>query len=78
MPASEVQSFFLMRAAPPTPAMLCSRTKKGGQIIKLMKGREAELVPVLERISEALKPKHMAKKRVRTRITGAFIHTTFE
>jgi hypothetical protein len=75
--ANDAQSFFLIRASSPNPAKLCMRTKKGGHVIKLMNGTEEELVPILERISEALRPKHMANKRVRTRVTGAFIHATF-
>ncbi|MEQ9053591.1 MAG: hypothetical protein RLO38_02680 [Roseovarius confluentis] len=75
--ASETQSLFLMRAAPPKPARLCMRSKKGGHVIKIINGSEEELIPVLERITEAFRPKHMANKRVRTRVTGAFIHATF-
>lgn len=74
---SAAQSFFLIRASAPNPARLCARMKKGGQVIRLLSGSESELVPVLERISEALRPADLPKKRVRTRVTGAFIHATF-
>ena len=74
--AADAQSFFLMRARPPAPAILCMRKKKGSQVIKLMKGPESDLIPVLERITEALRPKHMSNRRVRTRVTGAFIHAS--
>lgn len=77
IPAKETQSFFLIRAASPAPATLCMRRKQGGQVIKIIKGSEAELIPILERISEAFRPKHLANKRVRTRITGAFVHASF-
>lgn len=75
--ADDAQSFFLIRANSPNPARLCMRSKKGGNVVKLINGTEEELIPILERISEALRPKHMANKRVRTRVTGAFIHATF-
>lgn len=75
--ANEVQSFFLMRAVAPAPAFLCMRRKTGDQVVKIMKGPEAELVPVLERIIESFRPPNMANKRVRTRVTGAFIHASF-
>ena len=76
--ASDVESFFLMRAKSPAPAQLCTRLKKGGKVVKLMKGSEDELVPILENVSDALRPKNMANKRVRTRVSGAFILATFE
>ena len=75
--AKDTQSFFLMRAASRAPASLCMRRKKGDQVIKVMKGPEAELIPILERITEAFRPPNMANKRVRTRVTGAFIHASF-
>lgn len=75
--ADEAQSFFLIRANSPHPARLCMRAKKGGNVVKLINGTEEELIPILERISESLRPKHLANKRVRTRVTGAFIHATF-
>ena len=75
--ADEAQSFFLIRANSPNPARLCMRAKKGGTVVKLINGTEEELIPILERLSEALRPKHLAQKRVRTRVTGAFIHATF-
>lgn len=77
MSASDAQSFFLIRANAPAPATLCMRRKKGGQVVKVMKGSETELIPILERISEAFRPRHLSNKRVRTRVTGAFIHATF-
>jgi hypothetical protein len=75
--AKDTQSFFLLRAAAPAPASLCMRRKNRDQVVKIMKGPEVELVPVLERIAEALRPSNMANKRVRTRVTGAFIHARF-
>lgn len=76
--AADVESFFLMRARPPAPAQLCSRMKKTGKVVKLIKGSEDELVPILENVSDALRPKNMANKRVRTRVSGAIILATFE
>ena len=76
--ASDVQSFFLLRAKHRAPARLCARGKNGTSIIKIMDGTEPDLVPVLEKITEAFRPAHLPKGRVRTKATGAFIHATFD
>lgn len=75
---SKAQSFFLMRSSSPLKAQLCTRGRDGRQVIKLLNGSEAELIPLLERMSEALRPKDLPQKRVRTHVTAAFIHATFD
>ena len=48
-----------------------------GQILGYRREQpESETVPVLERLSEALRPGDL-KKRVRMRVTGVLIHATF-
>jgi hypothetical protein len=72
------QSFFLMRSGSPLRAKLCTRGRDGRQVIKLLNGTEAELIPLLERMSEALRPKELPQRRIRTHVTAAFIHATFD
>ncbi len=76
--ASQVDSFFLLRAKNQAPAKLCARSRKSGRIAKIVSGTEAELVPVLEKITEAFSPRARTGGRVRTKANGAFIHATFE
>jgi|GEM_PF-2807337 len=76
--AKDVQSFFLLRAKNNSPATLCARRRNGNTMVKIMSGTEADLVPVLERISEAFRPANAPGGRVKTRASGAFIHATFD
>ncbi len=74
----DVESFFLLRAKNNTHAKLCARPRNSASIIKIMNGTERDLVPVLERIAEAFRPKDAPKGRVRTKARGAFIQATFD
>lgn len=78
-PVNQIESFFIARSKNAgVPAKLRMRLKTGTNTICLAEGSEDALIPMLERITLALKPPKMQNRRVRTEMTGQFIRMSFD
>lgn len=74
----DMESFFIQRSKTPGKSRLYVRLKRNAQRVAMLEAPESELVPVLERLFEALfGEQRKPGGRVRTRVNGNMILADF-